>query len=457
MAASEPRGPQVMQHPGPEKELCDQIMPQNAHASQGVASFGFDPSAPDYRGALEQARADFLSKCRAGKEVAPATEEQGPAPATKTFTPRSAADLLSAPQAPDAVKGIFPSEGRAVIYGPSGSAKSFLELDLAAAIVEGRPWFGFRTRQHPVTIINLEGALNLRLAAWQKERGREFPSGVQFITEPFSLLEDFDSLARVVPRGSVIFVDTLNASCPGMDENSSKDMGLALEAAKTLQRLTGGLVVLVHHSGKDASRGMRGHSSLYAAMDAVLEVGRSGDSRFWRLAKSKNGPDGIRRGFFLKSVPLGRDEDGDPVSSCTVTPDSVPVQGDERSLKPSLKYALETLEAVLKRYKRYTVTLEQWREEFYAHHTADSSNAKKVAFRRARMELQAIGQLSVINDEYGIVGRTEGEAVPVHAGTLPVQQQNLYRTQTHDGTGTDGTHLFRGVPLVPPSDGLSYE
>lgn len=125
MAASEPRGPQVMQHPGPEKELCDQIMPQNAHASQGVASFGFDPSAPDYRGALEQARADFLSKCRAGKEVAPATEEQGPAPATKTFTPRSAADLLSAPQAPDAVKGIFPSEGRAVIYGPSGSQNPF--------------------------------------------------------------------------------------------------------------------------------------------------------------------------------------------------------------------------------------------------------------------------------------------------------------------------------------------
>jgi len=441
-----------------QSSICQDFSLNNAIAgdSAPVIEWEGDPSAPDYGPALAAARTAFLEKCQAEGKTAPATEEQGPAPATKTFTPRSAADLLSAPQASDAVKGIFPSEGRAVIYGPSGSAKSFLELDLTAAIVEGRPWFGFRTRQHPVTIINLEGSLHLRLAAWQEDRGREFPSGVQFITEPFSLLEDVDALAQVVPHGSVVFVDTLNASCPGMDENSSKDMGLALEAAKTLQRLTRGLVVLVHHSGKDASRGMRGHSSLYAAMDAVLEVGRSGDSRFWRLAKSKNGPDGIRRGFFLKPVPLGRDEDGDPVSSCTVTPDSVPVR-EERPLKPSLKYALETLEAVLNRYKRYTVTLEQWREEFYAHHTADSSNAKKVAFRRARMELQAIGQLSVINDEYGIVGRTEGEAVPVHAGTLPVQQQNLYRTQTHDGTGTDGTHLFRGVPLVPPSDGPEYE
>ena len=231
----------------------------------------------------------------------------------------------------------------------------------------------------------------------------------------------------------------------------------ALEAAKKLQRLTGGLVVLVHHSGKDASKGLRGHSSLYAAMDAVIEVGRNGDSRYWRLAKSKEGRDGIRRGFRLKSVGLGYDEDGEPITSCVVEEDNTPLQEEAKPLTPALRYALETLEAVLDRYKRYTVTLEQWREEFYARHTADNLNAKKVAFRRARMELQNIGKLSVINDEYGIIGRIQDDAVPVQAGTLPVQQQILYRTPDHAGIGTDGTHSFRSVPLVPSSEGPEYE
>ena len=410
------------------------------------------PTRPNYEAAILQRQAEFLASC-------PAKEEpQGQPVLAKTFVPRSAADILSNPQAPDVVKGVFSAQGLAVIYGPSGSAKSFVAQDLGASIIEGEPWFNtFKTRQRPVAIVNLEGSLRLRLAAWQQDRGREFPGEVQFITEPFSLLEDVEDLAKVVPSGGVIFIDTLNAASPGLDENSSRDMGLILEATKKLQRLTGGLVVLVHHSGKDASKGLRGHSSLYAAMDAVIEVGRNGDSRYWRLAKSKEGRDGIRRGFRLKSVGLGYDADGDPVTSCVVEPDNTPVQEEEKSLPPSLKYALDTLSAVLDRSSRYTVPLEQWREEFYAHHTADNQNAKKVAFRRARMELQNIGKLSVINDEYGIIGRAKDGAVPVQAGTLSVQQQILYRTPTHDGTGTDGTHVFRRVPLVPPSEGPEYE
>ena len=49
---------------------------------------------------------------------------------------------------------------------------------------------------------------------------------------------------------AVTIIDTLNASAPDIDENSSKDMGRVLEAAKTLQALTGGLVIAVHHMGR---------------------------------------------------------------------------------------------------------------------------------------------------------------------------------------------------------------
>src|SRR5690606_31022552 len=90
-------------------------------------------------------------------------------------------------------------------------------------------------------------------------------------------------------RGStdgVVIIDTLNRAAPGMDENSSVDMGHAIHAAKLIQQGLGGLVLLVHHSGKDAAKGMRGHSSLYAALDAASEVKRSGPDRVWSLAKA---------------------------------------------------------------------------------------------------------------------------------------------------------------------------
>jgi RecA-family ATPase len=70
----------------------------------------------------------------------------------------------------------------------------------------------------------------------------------------------------------VIVIDTLAQSAPDSDENSSADMGTIISNAQLLQRETNGLVVLIHHTGKDASRGARGHSSLYAALELLSRL-----------------------------------------------------------------------------------------------------------------------------------------------------------------------------------------
>ena len=113
-------------------------------------------------------------------------------------------------------------------------------------------------------------------------------------------------------------IDTLNRAAPDVDENSSQDMGRILQGVKELQRRTEGLVVLVHHSGKDLSRGMRGHSSLHAALDGAVEVERTGEERSWKAVKVKDGEDGHRHTFHLFRHVLGQDADGDDFSSCTV-------------------------------------------------------------------------------------------------------------------------------------------
>lgn len=98
-------------------------------------------------------------------------------------------------------------------------------------------------------------------------------------------------------------------------------MGEIIESSKELQRRVGGVVLLVHHTGKDGTKGLRGHSSLYAALDAAIEVSRADNRREWSIAKSKDDEDGQRTAFRLQVVELGDDEHGEPFTSCIVEPD----------------------------------------------------------------------------------------------------------------------------------------
>jgi len=234
------------------------------------------------------------------------------------------ADLHALPALAWRVRGVLPAEGIAAVFGPSGSGKSFLTLDLAAAVADGREWFGFRVKPSPVVYVPLEGqaGFRLRVQAWEIRNGCALPAGLRLVLQPFKLTEaqDVQDMAAAVlsaGNGAVTILDTLNAAAPGTDENASADMGRILEAAKALQRITGGLVLVVHHTGKDASKGLRGHSSLFAALDAAVEVTRDGDRREWRIAKAKDGEDGAAFPFRLDTVEVGEDE-GEPVTSCVV-------------------------------------------------------------------------------------------------------------------------------------------
>ena len=251
---------------------------------------------------------------------------KAPSSAEPRYRLLKSADLRNLPPLTWRIHGVLPAEGLASIYGPSTSGKSFLALDAAAAIASGREWFGLRVTQAPVVYCALEGEAGLRrrVEAWEMHHGEQLP--VNLVIQPFKLTEpqDVQDLAAAVAstgKGSVTILDTLNRAAPTADENSSKDMGTILESAKALQGMTGGLVALVHHTGKDAAKGLRGHSSLFAALDAALEVDRKGDRREWSLTKSKDGEDGARHAFNLRVVSLGMDTDGLPVSSCVVVPD----------------------------------------------------------------------------------------------------------------------------------------
>jgi putative DNA primase/helicase len=232
-------------------------------------------------------------------------------------------DLPQLPPMRWLVKGVLPETGLAAIYGPPSSGKSFLCLDLAIAIAKGTNWFGARVNPAPVVYLWLEGTSGFRsrAEAWKIINGQPLPDQFRYILQPFKLTDpaDVHDLAQTLPAGAVVFIDTLNKTAPQTDENSSAEMGKLIEAARVLQAHTNGLVVLVHHTGKNLSAGMRGHSSLLAALDTAIEVTREHSMRYWNLVKQKDGADGLKHGFNLLEVVLSTDVDGDPVSSCCVS------------------------------------------------------------------------------------------------------------------------------------------
>lgn len=246
---------------------------------------------------------------------------------SQRFRLMTAADLSSMPPNRWRIRGVLPQAGIGAVFGPSGSGKSFLVLDMLAAVVTSPKWFNCRVKRAPVLYVGLEGEAGIaqRVQAHQIRYG-ELPHGFRFLLTPLDIRKT-DDRAELVKAAraagladGVLVLDTLNRAAPGMDENDSRDMGEAIDAAKALQRDLGGLVLLVHHTGKDAARGLRGHSSLHAALDCAIEVRRDGDRREWLIAKSKDGNDGESNPFKLDVLELGVDEDGEPVTSCVVHP-----------------------------------------------------------------------------------------------------------------------------------------
>lgn len=281
----------------------------------------------------DQSEAGDMGKLEAGETP----EADPPEPRFKLLSPD---DLLTLPPLRWRVRGILPETGLAAIYGPAGSGKSFLVLDLLGAIAEGRPWFGRAVEPCPVCYVALEGEAGIaqRVRAYMARHGT--PEGLRVILSPLDIRKvgDRAGLAEVIRgaglAGGVLAIDTLSQSAPGADENSSVDMGGLIAALKDLQSSLGGLVVVLHHSGKDLLRGLRGHSSLLAALDAVIEVSRDGDRREWKVSKSKDGGDGESQSFRLAVVELDVDADGWPVTSCVVESEAPAAEAVGRARVP---------------------------------------------------------------------------------------------------------------------------
>jgi hypothetical protein len=289
----------------------------------------------------------MTDKTNLSPEIQAAIEANTPAN-FKLFTD---ADFANAEPTSWIVKGVIPDGGIGAMFGPSGTFKSFLALDMMAHVADGRPWMDKRVKKTSCVYVPFEGrgGVPKRVEAWRlatvMDRLTPNPdyrlgtshlpyivdfgitTGIQFIMEPLSLLEpqDLDRLTKTLRdaglTGCLICIDTLAQASAGLDENSS-DMAKVLSVIQRLQHELSCTVIVIHHTGKDETRGMRGWSGVHAAMDFEMECQRDDSSTktgvIW-LKKVKDGEDGVPlSNFAMRVVQLGPDEDGDLRTSLVV-------------------------------------------------------------------------------------------------------------------------------------------
>jgi len=228
------------------------------------------------------------------------------------------------------IKGFMPRAELGILFGPSGSGKSFLTFDMCAAIARGLEfWNGKRITKGRVAYLVAEGVAGFRqrVKAYRAEHGVKTEDiDMTIIAGVVPNLIDEASVARLKadlkkfgPFDLIVF-DTFARVTAGANENSGEQMGIAIKNCQEIGRVGGGMCLLVHHSGKDDSKGARGWSGIRAAADVELEVKRDADGtqRSVTSAKMKDGEDMISQGFQLRTVVMGQDEDGDDITSCVV-------------------------------------------------------------------------------------------------------------------------------------------
>ena len=264
-------------------------------------------------------------------------------------------ELLDLPPSDYLVKGILHAGSLGLLYGPTSCGKSFLALDLALHLVLGRDWLGHRVRQSGVLYCNLEAGAGIinRLLAFDQAVDKLGDLDFRCVISATNLLDPVGATQVILDASQVadlglVIIDTAARATAGSAEGPD-DFSLLVKACDRIRDETGATVLLVHHTGKDGSKGSRGSTVLPAAVDSIIDVTPNpGGPKSVTLEKSRDGAIGELFAFSLDVIEIGKDDEGDPITSCVVrSAESVPKSETGPTLTDRQRRALNQLANIL--------------------------------------------------------------------------------------------------------------
>ena len=290
------------------------------------------------------------------------------------------------------VDGLLTKHGFSVLYGEPGAGKSFLAIDMALSVAYGKAWHNNPVQKGAVLYIAGEGVggLGKRIKAWQAHH--KLTADVPFYVLPtavrFREPEDVERLLRTIDnldtKFSAVFVDTVARALLGGDENSATDMGLFVDACEIVKRHCECAVVAIHHSGKDAARGMRGSTALLGAVDTSIKVSKLEETVTLATEKQKDAEPMPDVAFTMTPVALI-----DDVSVVMTQADMPEKKPRSAKLTEPQKIALQALRNLSVELGQERVPVTAWHDKHRAK-TPDSTRSRRRDARDALQTKRAI-------------------------------------------------------------------
>lgn len=330
------------------------------------------------------------------------------------------------------IKGLFECRTYGQIFGPTGSGKSFVVLDMAYCIAAGIDYHGHETKQGNVVYICGEGfsGLNRRLKALQGKYNQDIGNNF-FISEQPGAFTDAIVTSNVceaikaVGGVSLVIIDTLHRNMGDGDESSSSDFGKFLRNIDNFLKPLGVTVLIIHHSGHESTGRSRGTSAIRGSWDFEYQTTLKNDCLTLKNTKMKDAPQPPPLSFEFAPVTLGEDDDGYPITSAVLNfieaSNVIPAVKSRAKLSAHDDAVLQTLndaitqcgvepsaeikakfggfDSVIGKLQK-VVHIDHWRELAYKSISADGdtpekkADSRKKAFTRCRKKL--------FNDNYTV-------------------------------------------------------
>lgn len=229
------------------------------------------------------------------------------------------------------IKGVITIRETSAWIAPPGAGKSALLTEISVACAAGIDWHGHKTRRRcGVVIFALERA-DLFKRRLQVYRQRDGLSGL-----PIAVADQVVDILD--PRSVDLIVNTVKAAAErfgcdvglvgidtyakaiaaaGGDEDKARDQNRAAAHLRMVHSRIQTHIALVGHTGKDESRGARGSNAHVGDVDIMVQI--SGDTvKRADVIKGNDSAQGELVSFRLEAYELGRDEDGDPITTSIV-------------------------------------------------------------------------------------------------------------------------------------------
>ncbi|MDD5214865.1 MAG: AAA family ATPase [Methylococcales bacterium] len=247
------------------------------------------------------------------------------------------------------IDGLIEKSDLGLIFGASGSGKSFVVLDMAYCIAAGIPYHGRKTKKTGVLYACGEGhsGLQKRIKSNHIDKGCAELPNIHITTVPAAFIDENSAIAiqntiKAIGNIGVVFIDTFHRNLGNGDENSAKDIAKFLQNIDLYLRSSGVAVVVVHHSGNDSNGRSRGSSSIRAAMDVEYEVKKDADTETITITNTKMKNFEQPKPFSFKFKPVAE--------SVVLEPTDYVKAPTKKALSNNALIALRCLDKVIEQY-----------------------------------------------------------------------------------------------------------